>query len=316
MHGPIRLLSLFLLVQALILAALLSLWLWFPKSDRFHQNYMFAAVDAVDRLKAERDTRRVILLGGSNFGFSASAETLSRQFGIPVVNLGFHARYGFENMWWSFRPYLDPARDLIVISPEYVQFSSLSGYSDVFCEAIYLGRTIELEARKLACLPDILRFSLWDAAYWALGKRHPRDAYFRDAFNAYGDTTAHYDLPTRPFESDKGYIAVPQTQQQAFVDFVRERIVGAGFRIVYVPIFIPRSSCKREDDVLEFQNRLLAVFHQPPVHDADELCYPDELFFDTWYHLRRPGVERRTAFIQHQIEAVAPLFRTAGRSRP
>ena len=160
----------FALLQLIILSVGLTVWVQSPKSDFFNQHYLFGLWDIRAALADNDAGDRIVLLGGSSIGFSVSAEELTRNLGVRVINTGIHAAIGYENIWYLIEDLLDPARDTVVVSPEYDMIPLGNAYSTEFCVVVFLSQEPQRLAAAPECVVYVASNALMDVIYWAYGK--------------------------------------------------------------------------------------------------------------------------------------------------
>ena len=254
-----------------------------------------------ERLQRTQDRHRIVLIGGSSLAFSVSAQMLSERLQVPVRNLGVHAGLGYEALWEEFEGALDPRRDLVVLSPEY---GLLNGESTLLpCELTFFKRRVYDLIKRPQCLPTAAvkmpALDLW----FRVGKRFPKPSYRRDQFGPSGDVSFHYDLEGRSVQVAEVRRNLPKTQHvDTYIRFVKERIIGQGYRVVYAPTVVPEAACSG------LEARLKSIHQQiagaiADVRDAQgaTLCLPSEAFFDSPYHMNRRGVLVRTAQLERTL---------------
>ena len=288
------------LVQLAIAMVSIAVWLYAPKSDRFVNNYLFGALDNVERLKESLGEKRVILLGGSSLGLGVSAEQLSESLGIRVLNLGVHAGIGYEEMWEMYSAYMNPATDIIVLSPEY-SFVSNPGFGDEFGFIIFLSRDLGRMLHSPQYFPYVVRKSYEDLFYRVTHSRHHNDVYIRKAFNSHGDVVSHYRMKRTNFVCNARMAG--EKALDTYLEYISRTIIKDGFQVCYVPTTVPDSCCQKMDQMLEFQLRMGAFFHQDVDLVRGNLCFPDDLFFDTTYHMNYGGVERKTRIFLDRLKS-------------
>lgn len=139
-----------ILITSLILFILASVVVcYYPLTKEESRHYLMGAIDNKDRLENYKDANiRFILLGGSSIGWSVSAQSLSEELDVTVINLGVSAGVGYRNIFNFYEDFLDPRRDALVLSPEYgMIFNPLSGKPNIsYCQVLYLNRQINWDA--------------------------------------------------------------------------------------------------------------------------------------------------------------------------
>jgi hypothetical protein len=292
----------FFAIQALILAVVVGVY----RVDR--NGYAAGFVLKHERLDSAPGAR-LILVGGSNVCFSTDSELLKRRLGLEPVDLALQHSLGLRFMLREAENGMRRG-DVIVLSLEYGQYGERTE------EPLSLFGVIEQDSRALEAIDlDWPLFKLFaDRSHlyarsvlrsvandWMRRDGGSSPPYTRDSMNRYGDVVAHWSMPTRGFGV--------QQQTEASLDAeARERLhdfaktcEARGVRLfVYHPV-VPRR--KFEGMKLDaFQHVLDRELGIPQLNRLSEVSYPDELFFDTVYHLTRAGTERRTADLADRLE--------------
>jgi hypothetical protein len=170
-----------------------------------NKNYNSAFVEKLKILKANKNKRKIILIGGSSVGWGISAKKITQETGIQTINLGHHAGFGIID----FLPFVSKqtnSNDIIIFSPEWVFYTNPS-YSDkatlknLKIQNIGYNRITENTIGMLQAIlfhtidfEDIVKF------YGSRSKKLPipnKEPYRYDCINNYGDVTSHYGLKKR-----------------------------------------------------------------------------------------------------------------------
>ncbi len=282
-------------IQAWTAMALICVWLIGNWPAQVDESYLQAAFDKKQLLSEPQTSanRRFVLFSGSSVAFSLSSELLERRIGLPVVNLGLHGGFSYEDSWRFFRTELDPSRDIIILSPEYENIQLAGDYSKVTCEIIYLSRSLPWLYNRPACVPLVLR-QVVSKQVLGVETAETDSLYTRSNFNTHGDFTGHYGtVPTRflPNKTERP----SQSRIDQFIEFVRREMIARGFEVLYVPTAIAQQACNFDGmELKQAQEQLLKQLPTIPGHLDIPLCYPDEFFFDTTYHMNIAGLETRT----------------------
>jgi len=287
---------------ALIFALLTCVWIYFPKSECFYQDYLFGAIDDCERLKNTSGEKRFILLGGSSLGFSVSAEKLSEKLGKPVINLGVHAGIGFKNIWKIYRKCLSPDNDVIILSPEYGMVEQIDDHSKQYCQIVFLQRDINELANCPECTLDISKYTLEDIRNLFLKKKNTDDIYYRNAFNAYGDVVSHYHLNNRSFVVNETF-PIKQDKMEDYVNFVDKEISAKGFKVIYIPTIVPESMRRNYFEMVSFQTFMINHFSAGERLNTSDLFFPDKYFFNTIYHMNVAGMQRKTGLFFKKLKS-------------
>lgn len=258
-------------------------------------NFNSAFVDKLKILKAHKNERKIILLGGSSVGFGLSAEQIEKATGIFTVNLGHHAGFGLID----FQDYLIEnisKNDIIIFSPEWHFF-----IRPKTCDEPTLNNMINnnIEYGKLLHKPSyvIRSLILYPSEY---AKQYP--PYIYNCLNKNGDINTHcglpsltplsYEIPTDKFDINlfkktfpfiskyKTIILFPPTQAQVFDKF--------------------KTQLLDIETILRENNLFLA-------DDIEHNKYLETDFFDATYHLNCATRQRRTDSLINNIKRFIKL---------
>jgi hypothetical protein len=269
---------------------------------------------------------RIILIGGSNVGFGVDSTLIEQETHRRTVNLGLHAGIGLSLM---LHQVADVTRtgDLIVFIPEYELF---------FADSLGGGlAAIQILQSNWSALAYVSTWSQWRAlSKYALlanrlaalnrldqAKRFVRGGltdptilqaanavYSREAFDSHGDAIAHLSQPGNPKAVASGIGPIPgelNARALAALQHTAELIVRRGGQVLIVFPAVPATYWSVN------QSRLESVAASMPSQwtrtRPHDWVYPDDLFFDTSYHLGREGRTRRTRQLLTVLrEALAP----------
>ena len=143
-----------------------------------------------------------------------------------------------------------------------------------------------------------------------------RAYYLRQGFNSDGDMVAHLKAPApkmneREFRFRYNEQAVAETiaELNRFADDAAKR--GAKTWFSHPPLPEPVFAANR-GEVDKLDAAFAAELKMPQLDRAEELVFPYDCFFDTWYHLAAPGVEKRTQLLAARMTQQAKRFAEAG----
>jgi hypothetical protein len=284
------------------------------------QNFLAADIDKQSLIQTQA-APRLIFIGGSSMAFGVDSARIAEACGRRPVNMGLHAALGLKYMLAEVKPHLREG-DWVIVAPEYQQFSKLSGNTEFLVNMLEIapshGRFFAREQWSAVFDRGILmRFGkqaravlkrpgrFFDRA--TIGKTRPY--YRRDGFNANGDVIAHLNVKS-PKMSEKEFRLVHDEASvretvavlNDFAEFAKQH--GARLWFSHAPLPRPIFEENRRA-VDELEATLAKEVHIPQLDRAEELVFPYDDFFDTWYHLARPGVEKRTELLATRMSAQA-----------
>jgi len=304
-------LTVFLLIQLIIWVAVI--WIY-GHCRPFGQHYLAASIDKQNLLKTA-PSPRIVFLGGSNLAFGVDSGEVRSQLGYQPVNMGLHVELGLDFMLNEAKPSLR-AGDVVVISPEYELFGEhYAGSGEILYTALeqHPGNVKFFSRHNLMPLLDngfvlasrIVNYdiSCLSGKKDAYDSNDPNNAYRRNGFNEYGDVISHFSLAPKTYEVP----SIGSTIKAAHVDrsiadindfgeFCRQRGVKVfySYPTVSQPYF--EKNLKAINQIAAALNRELKV---PIIDSPGEMNLPADDFYDTYYHLTRAGIAKRT---KHLIE--------------
>ena len=248
------------------------------------------------RLKALKDSKKIVIIGGSSGAFGFNSRLIHEAFDLPVVNTCTHAMIGLR---MQFETYKDMLRDgdIVILSPEY------GGEK----ERLYGGYNL---LRILSShLPEAYRkLSLrqWLFIYKFIGihnlgtSRHKDveeydDVYSANALNEFGDI--EWERKHKDFIKNYNISGVMDGELIDYYKYIRDYAKSKGIKLVFIPPPLKKSnfkSCVKQIDSLAFCLKENGVPWQSP---PSKYSFEDSLFFDTPYHMTQEGANIRTKAI-------------------
>jgi len=270
--------------------------------------------------------KRIILIGGSSVAFGIDSERLERAMHRETLNAGLHAGLGLRLV---LNEITDGARsgDLIVLVPEYEHF-----YGETLNGQITAGELIQRDwsairyfsnlgqwRNVLKAIPVLTSTNLF--AWIDLSKTilfgRDRSApdrtsvYAGDSFDVHGDMVAHLNRLRKPHSVAAGFQPIDGEFNPATIDAIVQcgaelRVRGASLVIVYPATALGYWTINHEK-ARRVANRLPLGWTRG---GPEEWVFPDELFYDTPYHLTRAGREKRTDQLIRVLQAGVPTIST------
>jgi hypothetical protein len=318
MYSPGLFIRRLLQVTALVVFTVASL-LFFLQPD---PNHYYQASVLKSRLLQQTRAPRIILVGGSNIAWGIDSELIERELRLPAINAGLDFHIGISPLI-ELREYMQPG-DIIVVSLEYYNFT---GPDDFFGIPQYQADWIEFSPRRIMYLHNPYREALpmltmilqrkinreLNNYLYHANLNEFRGIYTSRHFNAHGDFIGHLGADTSP-----GMIAefggFPVNQVDEAFDFLHELnqfAVQHGAVVFYEAPAARQTNCDLtgEKYLRRFYNVLRARTDIPLLTSMDSLCYPDEYFFDTPYHLNLEGRQVRTEHLIENLRAALAEIR-------
>lgn len=287
-----------------MITGLVNLQLVKKYRERNLNSYLAAVIDKEELLK-NTPSPKIIIIGGSNAAFGFDSGLISRKTGIPVVNTGLQGGLGIRFAINYVKPYIHEG-DIVLLSPEYHNiFATLKG-GEILAETLivyprgirYISSFNEVW-EILKALPAVHTSAI--ELYFEKHLRHKCYAcvnekiYYRTAFDPLnGDITTNNDysylsktqILTLMYKMPNPELSSNIKFFNDFNDYVLSKKAKAYF-------FYP-STVKPEDvSTIKLLNSLAEYLPKhltmPMPESLVDTQYPDELMFDTAYHLNDMG---------------------------
>ena len=293
--------SLFATGILLLALGLLAVCLTIPAPFLSPDDYNMALLDKLARLEnACWHGRRLVLTGGSNLAFSLDSERIERATGMTVVNMGFNAGMGLGYALAEVAPHIRGG-DLLVLSPEYGQFSDWNGNFNRIAVTIDVQRKppTALYRRGMYGLPEqMAEYVKWKTFNLLWGRRVLTDATLRrSGFNSHGDYVGHLGQAARPFAAAHGKDLADLdpaifTALARFIGEVKRTQPDVKFLVSY-----PSFEAQSYDNQRPWIDRVaweLAQLDLDVISSPEEYRFETGLFYDSAYHLNAEGRQLRT----------------------
>ena len=255
------------------------------------------------RLKALKDSNKIVIIGGSSGAFGFNSRMIHEAFDLPVVNTCTHATIGLR---MQFETYKDMLRDgdIVILSPEY------GGEKERLYGGYYLLRILSTH------LPEAYRkLSLrqWLFIYKFIGihnlgtSRHKDvkeydDVYSANALNEFGDI--EWDREHKDSIDHYVLSSVMDGELIDYYKYIRDYTRSKGIKLVFLPPPLMKSnfkSCVKQIDSLAYCLESNGVPWQsaPSNHS-----FEDSLYFDTPYHMTQEGANVRTKVVIEDLHRI------------
>ena len=258
---------------------------------------------AYNRLTSQRDSCKIVIIGGSNGAFGINSKMIKEAFHLPVINTCTHAGIGIR---MQFETYKDLLRngDIVIFIPEYGGGRG----------RLYGGSSLLRIASSH--LPEIYRkvsLNQWLYLHKYFGI-HNKEVYEHSdciefdgavsakAINEYGDIEwerEHQDtIKNYTFSGfmDRDFIAY----YKYILSFTKEK----GIRLVFLPPTLMKTnfnSCIKQIDSIA---NCLKENDIPWQSQPSRYSFPDSLYFDTPYHLTTSGARKRTELLIEDLHRI------------
>lgn len=261
-------------------------------SIRSHEiNY----VNSYNRLKALKDSNKIVIISGSNGSFSINSKMIHKAFKMPVVNTSTHAKIGVRMQFETYKDLLHRG-DVVVLCPEYggdksrlyggttllriISTHMPSAYYKIsYSQCFFLHKYIGIH------FEEALKYNDEEIA----------PAYSNTALNEYGDIgieRLHGDFINGcqiEGKVDSEYIE--------YLKYIKAFTQKNGIKLIFVPPTLMKSEFdakKEQIDSIVYSLKCNSI-----LYDAlpERYSFPDSLYFDTPYHMTTTGTDIRTRFL-------------------
>lgn len=283
-------------------------------------DYIASIIDKHERSQKIK-TPKIIFAGGSHLAFGLDSEAIEKELKVPVVNLGINAGLGLSFMLEEVK-YVMNENDIIIISFAYLQpndeilelkvmasdyykearkFYSLSMYEYI---KLYLINT----RKKYIDLIDDL-FKSKSNTTKALDDSKEANVYSRSSFNEYGDVVAHLNLKPKEKLSDKEVFSYQYWEGirpiNEFAKYVQKR--NAKVYFMYPNMTVGEYN-KNQKVIERLSSDIEKNMKVEKLNQPDSFVFPENLFFDTVYHLNKDGRALKTKKIIELMKTNANLY--------
>ncbi len=302
----------FAAVIALVALTITALFIATPPDDK----HLYQASLLKSNLLRTVPSPRIIIVGGSNVAFGIDSELMEEELDIPVINDGLHVALGIAPL--NEIKHELRAGDIVIISLEYYNFTNKQSF---YGQPQYLADWVEFSPERIWYLhepwkqmPSIYTIMLQRKVnrqlnYYLNGFSFEtgRDFYSGDLFNAHGDFIGHLgEGNNRQFEiADSIYPINLIDDAYVYLEDFNQYALSKGAVVFYEAQAHRQTNCERtgKKNLDRFFNRLKTRTTIPLLTDLDELCLPDDYFYDTPYHLNEQGRKVRTERLIENLKA-------------
>jgi hypothetical protein len=276
------------------------------------QNMLYTQIDKNNLLK-NTSKPRIIFVGGSNLAFGLDSKRIKDSLHLNPINTGIHINIGLKYMLANTLKYVK-ADDVIVLAAEYQQFYGdlADGEGELFSlitDVVPQSRNLLDYKQYFKLLKLVPEFAQSKLQPLILFYKYPKPnnfvgRYDRKAFNTFGDACAHWKLSA---ENPKPYSAINESFNydilKKLIDF--KNIVNRKKAKLYITFpGYQYSSYKNSVTAIKQVESQLKDHNFILISTPQEYIIPDNLIFDTPYHLTKKGVDRRTTLLIKNLKKV------------
>lgn len=295
-----------LVMFSLGLLTMLAIGIMIPATPRASTSLLFAKIEK-DALLDTTRSPRIILIGGSNLSLSINSQIIQDSLKYNPVNTGISANIGLAYMLDNTLRYIRSG-DIVVISPEYSQFYDELAYGREELLRTILdvapGEIFKLRRRQFF---QIVRY----LPRYALSKFKPseytsvhsddNEIYRRHAFNKFGDVYKHWGLSPKNFPALDRPTHYDYSVVEMLYDYKQKVEAREATLYITFPAIQETSFENQAEEIARIEKDLkekgLALLGNPKRYKM-----PEEIMFDTPYHLVKSGVDFRTQLLISDIK--------------
>ncbi len=286
--------------------------LFSPTTPRASTSLMMASVSK-DSLLEHTKSPRLILIGGSNLSFGFNGQMIKDSLQINPINTGIHASIGLQYMMKSALSHIKEG-DTVILIPEYDHFYRDYNYaSDALLHVVF---DVDISRIRFLSFGQIISLLPYLPAY-TISKLNPKEyydvkedmIYGVHSFDKYGDAVNHWQLKRIDFLPDG---RIPDLYNpivmQNVKDFQSDIVKKKAVFFVSFPCYQDSSYKHRTDQIKKIQQEYIhnnfKVLGTP-----ERYKLTDSLFYNSPYHLIKPGVDYRTRLFIEDFKAARTRYK-------
>lgn len=281
---------------------------------QFGDTFMGELKSKYERLK-ETSGKRIVLVGGSGVAFDCDSALMDDFFpSYEIVNFGMYAGLGTKAVMDLSENYIHEG-DIVILSPEQGEQT----FSDYF-NGEYMwqaadgafGMLRDLKSENFdAMLGNFPRFALEKLNYVMKGQKPQTDSiYQKKSFNTYGDIeldTCRENILPNGYDVNQEVRFTEDVVQPEFMDYMNDwakRLEKKGAVVWYRYCPVNKLSVEDMDDLAAYDVFLRQKLDFPVIGNPENSLMEAEWFFDTNFHLNRPGKEVNTVQLIRDMKAM------------
>ncbi len=257
-------------------------------------------LDLVSAINEEK----IVLVGGSNVVYNLTAEDISKEFDMPVFNMGTTAYLGLDFFVTQIKSYAKPG-DLIVLSLENSVYSNIVDYQTVW-------QAIENHENMYKIIPfSYMPQLILNYYHYAQGKLFIHEeyaeidtkehGYISAGFNEYGDYTIEHteNILTDLYNKGDTYFINEEIVESSVLNELNSLKRWADTKdikiyLTYAPFNALAVENENLQDIEDFENYLTQNCSIPWIGSYREGMMDESLFFNSNNHLNSNGKKIRT----------------------
>lgn len=291
--------STLLILIPVIVVSFLMLTMSDDWSTYSHETNVALAYQRLDSLQGQK---KIVIIAGSNGGFSINSQLLHDSLNLPIVNTSTHAGIGVRMQFEMYKELLEKG-DIVVFCPEY--------YSDL--KRLYGGSTLfRILSTHMPKAYLKMNFSQWGKTIKYIGIhfqeaiKHkgslPFDGvYSAQSVNRFGDIS--FPREHREIKDEYKFKGSMDEETTAYYQYIHKYSKEKGIILIYIPPTLIESNYISQkpqiDSLVTFMQANNIPFRAAP----KRYVFNDSLFFDTPYHMTTQGAIIRTENLVEDIKS-------------
>ena len=261
-------------------------------------SYSLAHIDKINML--DNKHKKIVLFGGSNVAFGFNSNLIKKEFPeYEVINTGTHASIGMRYPLKEIKEKLNKG-DILIISPEYAQFSGGYGGTPLLEICLYKKSFKNLQIVELLnSIQNIKDFFLNQANSKVSSKLYGKIfVYDRRGFNQNGDYVEHYkfNLINDLLPEKINIIEIDKSILEFFYNIKKDLEKKDVKVLFFPPVFQKESGILSSKEIKKIYKEMKDN-KTPFVSRPENYFLENKYFYDTISHLNEKGALVRT----HQL---------------
>lgn len=267
--------------------------------SQFDETYLAELPYKIRRLEANKDRKKIVVVGGSSVPFSIRSSLMEKQLSeYTVIDFGLYADLGSKVMLDMALPFMKE-NDILVFSPElhsqmFSDYFSPSLLWQAFDGNYSFLNYVALENR-MEMISSIPEFTKSKFSYWTSSKPVTGDIYMRSSFDEYGDISS--SLPsgnamdgfadlTRMISFDASLL---DADYLSYLNSYYKKIREKGAKMYYRFAPMNNKAIENPDGIDAFYETLSSLLDFPIMGNPHDSVLDALWFYDTNYHLNNSG---------------------------
>lgn len=243
---------------------------------------------------------KIIVVGGSNCAFGIDSKMLADSTNKPVYNMAIHGGLGLRYILEDVK-YFAKKGDIIIVSPEYPQFSSNFYGADELLVMVFdvLPNTKNrLNLEHWFKLLDRFPYYIGNKWYYLYqyffpSKENIKPYYAVNSFDNSGDEVKHLGLKNVSFGLNP-YLQKPHKNVAKAIASFSKDMDNKGIKVYLTFAPFQKSSYLVDTSNVDSTQELLKEYSIEVISKVKDYVFEDSLFFNTAYHLNQEGRKIRT----------------------